>query len=52
LPIERINGSLASAAIAVWNGANIVRVHDVKATIETLKTVAAIKELKARPEKF
>jgi len=43
LPIERINGSLASAAIAVWNGANIVRVHDVKATIETLKTVQAIK---------
>ncbi|MGI8884394.1 MAG: dihydropteroate synthase, partial [Pyrinomonadaceae bacterium] len=42
-PIERINGSLASAAIAVWNGANIVRVHDVKATIETLKTVQAIK---------
>ncbi len=43
LPNERINGSLASAAIAVWNGANIVRVHDVKATIETLKTVEAIK---------
>jgi len=42
-PNERINGSLASAAIAVWNGANIVRVHDVKATIETLKTVEAIK---------
>ena len=43
LPSERINGSLASAAIAVWNGANIVRVHDVKATIETLKVVEAVK---------
>ena len=43
MPIERINGSLASAAIAVWNGANIVRVHDVKATVEMIKVVEAIK---------
>jgi dihydropteroate synthase len=42
-PLERINGSLAGAAIAVWNGANIVRVHDVKATVETIKVVEAIK---------
>ncbi len=41
---ERLNGSLTSAAIAVWNCANIVRVHDVKATIETLKVVKAIKK--------
>jgi dihydropteroate synthase len=41
---ERLNGSLASAAIAVWNGANIVRVHDVKATVEALKIVEAIKK--------
>jgi len=40
---ERLGGSLASAVIAVWNGANIVRVHDVKATIEALKVVEAIK---------
>jgi len=40
---ERLQGSLASAAIAVWNGANIVRVHDVKATVETLKLVDKIK---------
>ena len=40
---ERLKGSLASAAIAVWNGANIVRVHDVKATVETLKVVDKIK---------
>ncbi len=40
---ERLQGSLASAAIAVWNGANIVRVHDVKATVETLKVVDKIK---------
>lgn len=40
---ERLQGSLASAAIAVWNGANIVRVHDVGATVETLKVVDRIK---------
>ena len=41
---ERLQGSLASAAIAVWNGAKIVRVHDVKATVEMLKTVETIKK--------
>lgn len=41
---ERLNGSLASAAIAVWNGAKIVRVHDVKATVEAVKVVEAIKK--------
>jgi dihydropteroate synthase len=40
---ERLQGSLASASIAVWNGANIVRVHDVKETVGTLKIVEAIK---------
>lgn len=40
---ERLHGSLASAAIAAWNGANIVRVHDVKATVEVLKVVDKIK---------
>lgn len=41
---ERLSGSLASAAVAAWNGANIVRVHDVKATVEALKVVEAIKK--------
>lgn len=40
---KRLPGSLSSAAIAVWNGARIVRVHDVKETVETLKVVEAIK---------
>ncbi len=40
---ERLNGTLAADAIAVWNGANIVRVHDVKAAVESLKVVEAIK---------
>jgi len=48
VPIDkRLQGSLASAAIAAWNGANIVRVHDVKETVEALKTVKTIKDLKS-----
>lgn len=39
---ERLYGTLASTAAAVLNGAHIVRVHDVKATIEALKTIHAI----------
>ncbi len=42
-PDQRLAGSLTSAAIAVWNGARIVRVHDVKSTVEALKIVGAIK---------
>lgn len=40
---KRLSGSLASAAIAVWKGAKIIRVHDVKETVETIKMVEAIK---------
>ena len=39
---ERLHGTMASVAVAAWNGAKILRVHDVKATVETLKTVEAI----------
>jgi dihydropteroate synthase len=42
---ERLIGSLASLSVAIWNGANIVRVHDIKETVETLKVVEAIKTL-------
>ncbi len=41
---KRINGTLATNVLSVWNGAKIVRVHDVKATVEVLKTVEAIKK--------
>ncbi len=43
-PDRRLNGSLTSAAIAVWNGAKIVRVHEVKATVEALKVVESVKK--------
>lgn len=38
----RLHASVAAAVISVMKGANIVRVHDVKATVEALKVVAAI----------
>ena len=43
-PIEhRLNGTLATGVIAVWNGAKILRVHNVRETVETVKIVEAIK---------
>ena len=41
---ERVYGSVALAVIAVMNGARIVRVHDVGATVDALKTVTAVFE--------
>jgi dihydropteroate synthase len=41
-PDQRMYGSMASIAAAVIKGADIVRVHDVKAAIETIKVVDAI----------
>ncbi len=43
---ERLFGTLAANALAVWNGAKIIRVHDVKETVDTIKTVEAIKDQK------
>jgi dihydropteroate synthase len=39
---QRLYGTLASVTAAVLHGAHIVRVHDVKATVEALKTIQAI----------
>lgn len=39
---ERLEGSLASAAVSVINGADIVRVHDVKETVRVCKLIDAI----------
>lgn len=38
----RLYASVAAAVVSVMKGAKIVRVHDVKATVEALKVVAAI----------
>ena len=41
-PVEgRLHGSLAVAVMAAWQGASIIRAHDVGATVEAMKMVAA-----------
>jgi dihydropteroate synthase len=40
---KRVHGTMASVAAAVLKGADIVRVHDVRATIETVRVADAIK---------
>jgi dihydropteroate synthase len=39
---ERLYGTIASMVAAVLHGAHIVRVHDVKASLDALKTIHAI----------
>ena len=42
-PMERLGGSLAAHLLAVENGAAIVRVHDVAATVQALAVASAIR---------
>lgn len=42
-PDRRLSGTIAANAVAVWNGARIIRVHDVRENVEMLKTVETIK---------
>ena len=43
LPVDdRLEGSLACAAVAAWSGARIIRVHDVQATVRTVRMADAI----------
>lgn len=39
---DRVSASIAASVVAVMNGANVLRVHDVKATVDALKVVMAI----------
>lgn len=41
-PTDRLGASLAAALLAVQNGAAIVRVHDVKETVQALKVWQAV----------
>lgn len=42
-PESRIVGSIAAHAVAVWNGADIVRTHDVAEAVASLKMVSALR---------
>ena len=44
-PDERLAGSLASIVVAVWNGAKIIRVHDVRPTVDALAITQNIRSM-------
>jgi len=47
---DRLHGTMASVTAAVLGGAAIVRVHDVRAAVETVRVADAIKQAaEARP---
>ncbi|GAB1595378.1 dihydropteroate synthase [Lysobacter claricitrinus] len=48
-PADRVFGSVAAHLIAVHNGARIVRVHDVAATVDALKVWSAV-DAQPRPK--
>jgi dihydropteroate synthase len=42
---QRLYGSLALAVLAVWQGAAVVRVHDVGPTVDALRMAAAVRDV-------
>jgi dihydropteroate synthase len=42
---ERLPGSLAAAVLAVHNGASVIRCHDVKETVQAMRTARAIEQI-------
>jgi dihydropteroate synthase len=47
-PEERLEGTAAAVAISIMNGANMVRVHDVKEMVKLAKVADAIKRMRIR----
>ncbi|WP_416410220.1 dihydropteroate synthase [Pantoea sp. App145] len=45
-PAQRLTGSLTCAVIAAMQGAHIIRVHDVKETVEAMRVVEATRRAK------
>lgn len=46
-PEKRLFGSLAATAIAVYKGADIIRTHDLKETVDVIRVAEAIRPKKA-----
>jgi dihydropteroate synthase len=42
-PGERLEGTLATTALAVWQGVEFIRVHDVRANLRTARMTFAIR---------
>ncbi len=47
-PAERLSGSVAAAAIAVYNGAALIRAHDVGPTRDAVRVAAALRSATQR----
>jgi dihydropteroate synthase len=45
-PEQRVHAGLAAAALAVGQGARVIRTHDVRATVEAVKLAAAVMQHK------
>lgn len=45
-PDQRLAGGLAATALAIWQGAGIIRTHDVLATAQAVKVASAITEFR------
>src|SRR4030043_1130831 len=45
---ERLEGTAAAVAISIVNGANVVRVHDVKETVKVAKVAGGVKREKKK----
>jgi dihydropteroate synthase len=50
-PEDRLFGSLSATAIAVYNGAHVIRTHDVRETGEAVKVARAIREKGLIPDR-
>ncbi|HWW76432.1 MAG TPA: dihydropteroate synthase, partial [Pyrinomonadaceae bacterium] len=46
---KRVHGTMATVAAAAMRGAQIVRVHDVRAAVETVRVIDAIKAVSREP---
>jgi dihydropteroate synthase len=46
-PEERLAGSLAAAALAVWNGASLIRTHDVAETLDAVRVAERLRRAAA-----
>lgn len=50
LPVdERLFPGLAVAAVAIWQGAHIIRTHDVAATVQAVRTASALRNAHQQP---
>jgi dihydropteroate synthase len=45
---EALNGTTALNAIAIFNGADILRVHDVREAVQTVRLIKKVKNIETR----